>query len=455
MSLLSTEYNDRDKWGWFLVQNKRRTEVDVDEVERVIELALRTPGLSRHEVGLRKLSIFCAEATQRLQEEDPDLLPLLVEMWEHYRSIVIQRYTAITPVELRAADKVVANVFETFVKKVPMQNIAYDPDVQPLVFGGAGGPHAYFTIPPVLNRPFAIINLPHAAFDNVWQWLALPHETGHDFYATVQMPSAEEHDPGLTLEQELTKALGNAMRDAVSSGEITIPDVKCDLSSYGVPYVIEYSGAEFLEKVWTGWTNEAQADLVGLLSCGGAALVSLQQIIGFEADDSWFLQKDKLDDCPEVHPTPYIRNALNIAALRTIDNGNHSELADEIDTRFQALRPEVDHIVWHAGQTPIEVARVPVNEMVKSAEIAARVLLKERLTVLGGKSYEDLTTFTAIDQGKVSDLVVPLIEGNPKFTQLKKSTEIEPRHALAATVFAFEQNREMADTINRTFKHFV
>jgi hypothetical protein len=45
-----------------------------------------------------------------------------------------------------------------------------------------------------------------------------------------------------------------------------------------------------------------------------------------------------------------------------------------------------------------------------------------------------------------------LIEGFPTFAQIEKGT---PRHALAATIFAFEKDRSKAEVINRTFKHFV
>ena len=46
----------------------------------------------------------------------------------------------------------------------------------------------------------------------------------------------------------------------------------------------------------------------------------------------------------------------------------------------------------------------------------------------------------------------PLIHRDPAFAQIENTT---PRHALAATVLAFEKDRSMAALINRTFKHFV
>jgi|GEM_PF-1678883 len=443
MSLLNSKFNDTKRWEDLKKIVKKRIEVDLQEVERVIELARRTPGLSSHESGLQQLSIFFAIATQYYRVSDPEGLVDLLRFWERYRAAIIQRYSAITPVEIRAGDKVVTNVFERFILKVPNDNVVYHPEAQPLVYGGEGGLYAYFTHPPGWNRPFAIINLPHAAFDNCWHWLALPHETGHDLYAGVQ-----------GLDKELEKALGERMVEAVKKGEVNIPPVHRDLSGLGGPN-ISYSGEEFLKKLWQGWANEAQADIVGLLNCGGAAIVSLQQIIGFGTKDDWLLDRDEkgnIIDYPEPHPTGYIRNVLNIAALRLIDNGSHQNLANEVEQRYIQLRSTEKEIVWYL-KGGIEFARVPIPELAKSAKFAAEVICNHKFKVLGGKSYAALGTFTANDQRAVNDMIEPLSNGNPNFTQVAKG--IEPRHALAATVFAFEKDFKKADIINKTFLHFV
>ena len=435
MTRLNTNFNQQAAWETLLEGVRSRVEVDLHEVERVIELARRTPGLSQYEDELRRVSVFFQEATQYHQQKNPDGLTRLVELWERYRATVVQRFAAVTPVELRAADHVVREIFRRFLDGVPNENIAYSKEAVPLVYGGEGGPGSYSTHPPGLNRPFAIINLPHTAFDNVWQWLALPHETGHDTYVTVD-----------GLADEVESALEAAMRAAVNANELTIPAVNVDLNAYRVNHRIQYSGQDFLATVWRNWADEAQADMVGLLSCGGAAAVALQQIIGFRADDLWELNRG-----PKVHPIPYVRNALNISALRLL---GHNNLAQEIDTRFQALRPNATHVRWLLPP-PFprkKVAAVRVDQMVKSAEIAANVLISTPFPSLGERSYRDLGEFTLADQGIVDDMVDRLIKGKPTFAQAPGAT---PRHALAATMFAFEKNRLKADTINRTFKHFV
>ena len=205
-----------------------------------------------------------------------------------------------------------------------------------------------------------------------------------------------------------------------------------------------------LSKIWQSWANEAQADIIGLLSCGGAAIIALQQIIGFEASDQWMISQGQygLADAPEVHPTSYIRNMFNIAALRQI---GHVELADEIQSRFDALKPQDQFITWRLDNI-VEVVKVPVNDMVYSANLAAEVLLTTEFESLGGQTFRDLIDFTIEDQLIVDAMSDKLINGDPTFAQVDNSTA---RHALAATIFAFEKDRTKSKVINRTFKHFI
>lgn len=438
--MLDASLNNEAAWNDFLRENRRRVEVDLAEVERVIDLARRTPGLSAYDEGLQQLSIFFQVATQWYRDNAPDDLPDLVQFWERYRAAVIQRFTGITTVELRAADKVVADVFTRFLQAVPNERIAYSKDATPLVYGGEGGLGAYFTHPPGLNRPFAIINLPHAAFDNVWQWLALPHETGHDIYATVE-----------GLQTEVEEALAQRMQQAVADGEVEIPAVDVPLNTPWGAYTVQYEPEELLATIWRSWANECQADIIGVLSCGGAALAALQQIIGFEALDQWQIRPGAdgaITDAPEEHPTSYVRNAFNISALRLI---GQIAMADQLEARFAALRPEADSIVWFAAPS-LPLVEIPTDAMIQSAEIAADVLVNQAFVSLGNQSYGDVAGFADEDQALVEAMVPRLVGGDPTFAQEPGSTA---RHALAATILALESDRNAGDVINRTFRHFV
>ena len=147
-----------------------------------------------------------------------------------------------------------------------------------------------------------------------------------------------------------------------------------------------------------------------------------------------------------------------------------NRVADEIEERFKSLRPSAENVTWYlidARLLPSQpdpdpktlslaeeyvAAEVPVKEMVKSAEIAAEAILNHKLECLGDKSYKDLISFTGADQEIVDEIAGELSSGYPTFGQVRNAT---PRHALAATIFAFEQDRSNAGLINRTFKHFV
>ena len=443
MKYLNSGFQQPAAWKELLLDNQRLVQISLNEIEQVLHLARQTPGLSQYETSLHKLSIFFDKAFAYYRDNDPEELSGLVALWERYSAAVLQRYTGIMSVELRAADHIVKNIFGRFLSQVPNHNVSYAPDAIPLVYGGEGGLGAYFTHPPALNRPFAIINLPHSAFANVWQWLALPHEIGHDLYATVE-----------GLDTELETALADRMRQAVIKGEVKIPALSFDLTPYGVAQKIQYSPEDFLAALWKGWANESQGDMMGLINCGGATIVGLQQIIGFGSAGRWSIEAGKdghVEDAPEPHPVSYVRNALNIAGLRLLDQG-HNEFADQIQERFDALRPPDKDVVFWFGRTRVEFARVEVAELVKSAQIAAEVLLKHPLKVLGDKSYRQLATFTEEDQLIVNSLVEPLSKGESTFAG---GHNVEARHALAATVLAYERDRSNAHVINRCFKHFL
>lgn len=435
MPLLNTSYNDKIAWNDLQLEIERFVEVDLDEVENVIQLALRTPELSAHIDKLRRLKVFFKEATDYYRENNPKALPELVWLWEQYRSAILQRFTNITPLELHNADRIVKDIFERFLQEIPNKNISYAEDAYPLVYGGEGGLKGYFTYPPGWSRPFAIINLPHVAFDNVWQWLALPHEIGHDLYANVT-----------GLAEELEIKLDEEMKKAVRTNKIRIPDINNS--------TVKLSGLDFLGLLWKSWANEAQADIIGLLNCGGAACVSLQQIIGFSHYDLWNIrrgQNNQLVHEPEPHPTSYIRNILNIEALKMIDNGNHVDFAKEIENRFNSLKDQnASKIIWTWGNTLF--TQVDVSEMAKSAKITAEVILNHKFAALGDKSYSDIVLFSKNDQTIVNDIFPKLLRGDPTFTDI---ADYKPRHALAATVLAFEQDNKKIHTVNRTFKHFI
>jgi len=74
---------------------------------------------------------------------------------------------------------------------------------------------------------------------------------------------------------------------------------------------------------------------------------------------------------------------------------------------------------------------------------------------LKSRCYQDLIDFTGEDQIIVDDIADLLSMGCPIFAQDEHQIPRKPRHALAATIFAFEKNRKAAALINRTFKHFL
>lgn len=438
---LNRNLNKPDVWQAFLRESKKQIEVDINEVERVIELAHHTPNLENHHNGLVSVSRFFSATMRELQHSQPEELADYQNFWVRYRDLVMQRHSGITPVEFRAADKITQQIFHRFLEKVPQKKYLYSRDAIPLVFGGVGGIDAYFTHPPSKERPIAIISLPNTIFDAVWQWLALAHEIGHDIYTTV-----------IGLREEMENALANAMSHAVTNNQIDVPQMSHDLKYYDKPFQIRYSEHELLSTLWRAWANEAQADIIGLLNCGPAAAISLQQILGFEKKDYWQIHagKDFIGNSPEVHPTTYIRHLFNLHALALMDS-KFEPLIQQISQRIEALAPLGDDVVWKFPND-MEATRIKISELNKSASLAAKVILDTKFQALGNKSYRDLGSFTFEDQIIVEKMAKGLLVGDPYFSTINGDS---PRHALAATVFALEAKPEQMDIINNTFKHFV
>ena len=97
MAYLNEKLNKPRTWRKILADNQQRVEVDLNEVERVLDIARRTPGLANYENELHRLSIYFRTITQHFAQNAPEELDGLLSFWERYRAAVIQRYTGVTP----------------------------------------------------------------------------------------------------------------------------------------------------------------------------------------------------------------------------------------------------------------------------------------------------------------------------------------------------------------------
>lgn len=390
------------------------------DLEEIYLLASATPSLTHHLPELREvINWFDNVFSANISHEE------LTGYWFDFVNMVLQRYAVLFTVELSAADNLVRNFFRRFFNVPALSNIrvSYRENVTPLVFLGRGGRRSYYTLPPTIHRPLAIIHLPRAAMNNVWRWTVLAHETGHDVFFSVD---------NLPAEMELLVAA--IVEEAVSKGMPGLPPVNAVLVVNGLPVVVEMSLARFVVSVWRRWVNELFADLFSLLMCGPASVLTMQELVGFNAVGVW----DGLHG-PGLYPVPVLRNMANLHALRHIGFAGHAELLEQ---RMHAHVRVPGELVWlHEGR--VEVARTSLPGMMKLAERVVDAMLHTPLPSLNNHSLRDLINFEPRDQDIVSQLALAVTGSGPV------PPHAEPRHLASAAQVAFVDQPYRADDIHR------
>ncbi len=451
LSLTNPAYNTAEGFQKLRQISQLRSLPTPAQLNEVVQVARRTVGLEDvwDELELVKKDYQRVFNLYREWIQDPqrpyDLTPFayrrLMDNWYDFERMVLQRAAGVYTTELRAADRVALDIFRRFYgsNQFAPANRSYSDNARPVTFIGPTGPDAYYTWPPNTRRPLGIVNLPDGSANNVWSWLALAHEVGHDIYASI-----------FHLGEELEAALQSALRDAGAAGQFALADVNYDDERYAM----KLTGADFASLLWKRWANEAQADIVGLLNCGSAAAVTLQPIIGFDTEQtmepdlmSYDSQTQRYGLAPEAHPTPYLRNIFNIAALRAL---GFNQQADELQTRFESLRPAATQVEFKLEFGGALVTSQPIAELEKTVAVAVPVFLARQFAALNNHSYRQIIDFSAQDQMIVDGIVDKLLGGDPLF-----DADARPRHALSATVLALEKDAAKAETIHETFVQFL
>jgi len=430
MKYLNPAWNRPDAF-----EKNREAELDdnvaipLAEIELVRRLARRVPELDRlgprvDEMLRRMYSDFWAG-----------------DLWTDYRSAIVHRAVGLRAPLLRATDRLANHVTAAFTSGLGSgASLAFDPGAYVLVGEGRGNPGDYAAWAGDGNGgtlPFALIKMPEAAFWSAQRWMAIPHEVAHALFVGVDGLAAELED-----------ALEDRMRRAVTSGEIKPPGMAFTLPD---GRRIEHAAEDLLALVWRTWADEAQADVVGVLACGGAAVAEGQVVLGFSNQDWW--EVDAQGDRPESHPTDFVRQWMQIAALRRM--GGHDAIADELAERLRLVGGGPKEIVffhWTSDDTAIEAYRGDIEPWLRSAELAAELLLERRMARLGDKSYSQVLRFDAADQRIADEATQELLEAR---TDFGRSANAAPRHVLAAAVWAHERDPDATATFTEILQHFL
>jgi hypothetical protein len=238
------------------------------------------------------------------------------------------------------------------------------------------------------SLPIPVIELPWDHIENVWEFLTIHHEVGHDLEADLQLRTA--------LQAVLRKELRGA----------------------DVP-------AERVE-VWLAWQGEIFADLVGLRLGGPAFAEVLMNLLLLPA--SYVLHYDVSDP----HPTHYIRILLNAAYCRTLVPGN-----SEIDEHAQRIE-----VQWRGlyGEQPA------FQDYIADFPHVFRALMDTALGPLQSRTVRELIPFTAYDQRRIRAAASYLLTGR----DAPEPYSVPPRHCVSAARLAVTQAQQRPDAIAET-----
>lgn len=398
------------------------------DLEEVMSLARATPAVTTriHELG-HVFDWFDKTFKEKEVEQDK-----ITGYWFDFVNMVLQRYAVLFNAELSAADNLVANFYWRFLKNPALNQVrtSYWEQATPLAFLGRGGAKAYYTLPPTIDRPLAIIHLPRAALSNVWRWTALAHETGHDIFSCID-----------NLDSELDYLVTSVVERVLLSGSVVYPPVYAALEVNNRTAVVEKTPVQFANTLWSSWLNEVFADLFGLLMCGPSAVATMQELIGFSNLGEW-----SGEDGPAAHPTPLLRVLMNIAVLRQL--GFEAD-AQALEQRiWSKAAPVARELIWlQPGNVRTIVARASLDSSIALAERVTDAILHTPLLSLNKHSLRQVINFDARDQGIVIALANAIMNAG-QLPMLPAGTE--PRHMVAAAQLAFNRQPYLAMQIHET-----
>ncbi len=224
------------------------------------------------------------------------------------------------------------------------------------------------------HLPIPVIELPWDHVVNLWEFLSLHHEVGHDLEIDLKLRPALL----LSLQSMLTRS--------------------------GVPMQ--------RVMVWQAWQAEVFADLVGLQLGGPAFGDALFNLLLLPAS------LVTAYNAADPHPTHYIRILMNAAYARTLVKDQHevTQQADDIEARWIGLY----------GEQP------QFQEFVDDFPHVFQALMGTPLEVLNGNTVRELMSFSAADDMRIRAAAGYLATG----LNAPAKVTIPPRHCISAARMA-------------------
>ena len=324
-------------------------------------------------------------------------------VWNYYREKFQQRMSSPFKESLRVADIVAWDCYQPVLKDAVRLEIITDGKRR-------SPPLCYYTVdysgtlPPLtlvrgdypydlkdreggtLQTPIPVIALPWDHAQNLWEFLSIPHEVGHDLEAD------------LNLHDDLIRTVVGAL---VATKKV--PQERID--------------------AWRVWTPEAFADLVALQRVGPAFAEALMNVLMQPAQRVIVL--DIIMDC---HPTPYLRILMNTAYARTLIEVQTP--ADGAQRKLVEERTRVLELVWKDlyGDPP------GLNPYLDDFPIVFRALMDTPMPSLRNHTVRELMPYSAGDNARIEAAARDLANGDFPGALL-------PRYGIAAARLAVDRMR--------------
>ncbi len=353
------------------------------------------------------------------QQPHDDTSAFLQQIIPDIAEAILQNGTDFEAKATNAFEEVISDLYDGFLSEESRNSTGQKikpPDrgvIAPLVKWGNpdAGPYTW----PVdatlgLNVRAAVVSLPPAHLKaGLLAWSALGHETaGHDILHA---------DTGLLQE------LGSKVYNAI-------------ISNLG--------GNSFLASYWRNCIDESASDVMGLLNMGPT--VGLGLVGYFRGLTGGKLRNQGPFQGP--HPLDILRGCLAARVVSQLSFAGAAEWAQAIQAE---VNKDIETIYLIDMQTGYRY-RVPTQQAMQSAQIAADVIMNTKLTALEGHSLKEIQDWSDADQ-KIAAEIGVLLHKTTDLPVLYKSNGYYAAHVVAGALQeALEKGANVQTIFNRMVK---
>jgi hypothetical protein len=314
--------------------------------------------------------------------------------WDFFRTKFELRNSDRFKRRLRVADIIAIDCYDAMMK-VGIQNawIAADavreppltylsPDISPMTWARGTRPNDGRTEElEGKTLPIPVVEIPYDHLANIWEFLAISHEVGHEIDADFKL----------------------------------LPSIKSNLTQAFKPTIVAPERC----RRWIGWTSEIFADLLGLQLSGPAFADMLRNVLILPVNT---VTNIVLGD---VHPNHYLRIILCAGYIRTM-----ADAATSAGDAAFALRLH-DH-AENLQSDWIDLYGTPaaLNDYLADIPIVIAGIMDTPIDGLKGATLRSVVAYTQQQDADIASAAQNLQQGmTPLFA-------IAPRHAIAATRMA-------------------